>query len=116
MGYPRSLQWYIWESSYIYTRTRREVESAATFGCVFCTSVMHQEFDGHYDEAGLKKFLSKGRRPRPPEPDDIIKLEIYAMSSDHSLSIRRIRSIGELPREIGTWGMWTTPSESRPGS
>jgi hypothetical protein len=101
--------WY--EIGYSYTRTRRELEFAAAFKCIFCKEVASH--DGKYRQDSQSKDEVSFDEPRPewyPSRDEEIKLEIRYNWVDNILLIRCHGGIDQTLGDI-SWGMYTTAGE-----
>lgn len=116
---PNSIRYHMWyeANGYKYCRTRRELERAAVFGCVFCKAVASRDrkYHQHEDDSEDKtELLLDERRPAwYPSLDEELGLSIRYNWVDNVLYIWSWRGIEWSGGDL-SWTMYATPSKLKP--
>lgn len=120
-----STRYHMWyeRGGYQYCRTRRELEHAAVFGCVFCKAVASRDrkYQKHEDDScgpdnsedNTELFLDEQRPVWYPSLDEELELSIRYNWVDNVLYIWSRSGIEWSGGDLA-WSMYATPSKSGP--
>ncbi|PTB47615.1 hypothetical protein M431DRAFT_526026 [Trichoderma harzianum CBS 226.95] len=119
---PNSTRYHMWyeRGGYRYCRTRRELEDAAVFGCIFCKSVASRDRKYQQDEENsggsdnsedrTERFLDEQRPVWYPSLDEDLKLSIRYNWVDNVLYIWSRSGIEWSGGDL-SWSMYATPND-----